>query len=115
MSKDAGLTDRERAILAGLAEKAAADDPLLASRLRGGSRLDRLRLPEVPAWVHHWVCGVVCAVVGLAATVLGVATTLVLGVVGLLFTVLGVYLAVTAVSRDLQERAEKSDETAETS
>lgn len=114
MSKDSGLNERERAILAGLAEKAAAEDPMLASRLRGGGRLDRLRLPEVPAFVHHWACGAICAVVGLAVTVLGVATSVVLGVVGLLFTLVGAYLAVTAIARGIHERTGEPDEPAGT-
>jgi Protein of unknown function (DUF3040) len=104
MSNEAGLTDRERAILARLAEKAAADDPVLASRLRGGGRLDRLRLPEVPAFVQHWACGVLCAVVGMAVVVVGISTSVVLGVVGLLFTILGVVLAITAWNRELKLR-----------
>ena len=36
---DASLTDRERAALAGLEATAAAEDPRLASRLKGSSRL----------------------------------------------------------------------------
>jgi hypothetical protein len=110
MSNEAGLTDRERAILAGLAEKAAADDPMLADRLRGGGRLDRLRLPEVPAFVHHWACGVVCAVVGLAVVILGLSTSIVLGIVGLLFTSFGVVLAVTALGREMVARRESRNE-----
>jgi hypothetical protein len=111
MSNEAGLTDRERAILAGLAEKAAADDPVLASRLRGGGPLDRLRLPEVPAFVHHWGCGVLCAVIGLIVVVLGVSTSIVLGVVGLLFTVFGVILAITAWGRELKVRRQEQSDT----
>ena len=36
---DASLTDRERAAFAGLEATAAAEDPRLASRLKGSSRL----------------------------------------------------------------------------
>jgi hypothetical protein len=110
MSNEAGLTDKERAILAGLAEKAAADDPMLASRLRGGGRLDRLRLPEVPAFVHHWAAGVVCAVVGLAVVMLGLSISIVLSVFGLLFTVFGVVLAVTALEREMAVRRQSRTE-----
>jgi Protein of unknown function (DUF3040) len=106
MSNEAGLTDKERAILAGLAEKAAADDPMLASRLRGGGRLDRLRLPDVPDFVHHWACGVVCAVVGLMVAVAGLSTSIVLGIFGVLFTMFGVVLAVTAFAREASARRE---------
>jgi hypothetical protein len=110
MSNEAGLTDRERAILAGLAEKAAADDPLLANRLRGGGRLDRLRLPEVPAFVHHWACGALCAVIGLAVVLLGLSTSIILGVVGLLFTIFGAVLGATALSREMAARRQDAGE-----
>jgi hypothetical protein len=106
MSNEAGLTDRERAILAGLAEKAAADDPVLASRLRGGGPLDRLRLPEVPAFVHHWACGVVCSIIGLVVVLVGLSMSFVLGVFGLLFMIFGVILAITAWGRELKIRRE---------
>ncbi len=106
MSNEAGLTDKERAILAGLAEKAAADDPVLASTLRGGGRLDRLKLPEVPSFVHHWAAGVVCAVVGLVVVILAISTSIILGVVGLLFTIVGVLLAVSSWSRRLDDRTD---------
>jgi hypothetical protein len=98
MSNELGLTDKERAILAGLAEKVANEDPGLASTLRGGrlDRLDRLRLPEMPAFVQHWACGVVCAIVGLVVVLVAISTSIVLGVVGLLFTALGVVLALSA-------------------
>jgi hypothetical protein len=101
MSNEVGLTDKERAILAGLAEKVATDDPGLANTLRGGrlDRLDRLKLPEMPAFVQHSAFGVVCAIVGLVVVLVAISTSIVLGVVGLLFTALGVVLALSAWRR----------------
>jgi hypothetical protein len=98
---EASLTEKERAILAGLAAQAEAEDPSLAKTLRGSARGPR-RLPHpafhlrVPAAVSHWAWGVVLAVVGLVVMVASLSITVGVGIVGAVLTVLGVYRAATA-------------------
>jgi hypothetical protein len=97
---EASLTEKERAILAGLAAQAEADDPTLAATLRGRARrVHRLPRPSVelrvPSVVSHWAWGVVLAVVGLVVIVVSLSVSIVLGVVGVVLTAAGTYRAVT--------------------
>jgi hypothetical protein len=95
---EASLTEKERAILAGLAAQAEADDPSLAATLRGRARRARgwprpaFRL-RVPAAVSHWGWGVVVAVVGLILVVASLSFSIVLGIVGALLMSAGIYRA----------------------
>jgi hypothetical protein len=97
---EASLTEKERAILAGLAAQAEADDPTLAATLRGRARRAR-RLPHisvrlrVPTVVSHWAWGVALAVLGLAVMVASLSVSLVLGIIGAVLTAAGTYRAVT--------------------
>ncbi|MST33988.1 DUF3040 domain-containing protein [Acidimicrobiaceae bacterium USS-CC1] len=85
------LSDREQAILAGLAAQAEADDPRLAQALRRGPRLLLARLPVLPSPLAHWTVGLLAAVVGLAACVvlLGVSVVAALAASVLLFAGVG--------------------------
>lgn len=86
------LSDREQAILAGLAAQAEADDPRLAQVLRRGPRLLLLaRLPVLPSPLAHWTVGLLAALVGLAACVvlLGVSVVAALAASVLLFAGVG--------------------------
>jgi hypothetical protein len=97
---EASLTEKERAILAGLAAQAEADDPSLAATLRGRARRARtwprpvFRL-RVPAAVSHWGWGAGLAVVGLILMVASLSISIVLGIVGALFMAAGLYRAAT--------------------
>lgn len=85
------LSDREQAILAGLAAQAEADDPRLAQVLRRGPRLLLTRLPVLPSPLAHWTVGLLAALVGLAACVvlLGVSVVAALAASVLLFAGVG--------------------------
>jgi hypothetical protein len=108
---EAGLTEKERAILAGLAAAAEADDPTLAAALRGRSR--RIGVPQpvrhalrVPDAVGHWAWGLVLALAGLVVMIVSVATVVGFGVVGALMAFAGTYrvastLPVAARTREL--------------
>jgi hypothetical protein len=84
------LSEREQAILAGLAAKAEAEDPTLAAALRGRRRAPSVRVPAVPVPLRHWGWGAVLAVVGLLLVVLSLSAGLTLGVVGALAAFAGV-------------------------
>jgi hypothetical protein len=87
---DASLTARERAALASLEASAAAEDPQLASRLRGSSRFRMIaHLPRVPAWVGSPWCAGSLVLVGLALVIISLSTTSVLGVAGLVMAAYG--------------------------
>ena len=63
---DASLTAKERAALASLEAMAAAEDPQLASRLRGSRRLRLFTgMPAIPSWLRSTWWGVPALVVGL--------------------------------------------------
>jgi Protein of unknown function (DUF3040) len=97
---EASLTEKERAILAGLAAQAEAEDPTLAATLRGRRRAAGRPRPtfrlRVPPFVSHWAWGLVLAVVGLIAMVVSLSTVLAVGIVGAVCAAAGVYRAVTA-------------------
>ena len=97
---EASLTEKERAILAGLAAQAEADDPTLAATLRGRRRAGGRPRPtfrlRVPPLVSHWAWGLVLAVLGLIAVVVSLSTSIVVGIAGVALAVAGVYRAVTA-------------------
>jgi hypothetical protein len=98
---ETSLTEKERAILAGLAAQAEADDPTLAATLKGRTRRATstpavLRRLHVPRPVSHWGWGVGLAVAGLLVALVALSVSLVLGVVGIALTVAGVYRAVVA-------------------
>src|ERR1700733_6465860 len=92
---DASLTARERAALASLEAMAAAEDPQLARRLRGSSRLRWLpELPPIPAWSRHSWWGGPVALVGLIMMVLSVSSGLWLGIAGAVLTTAGLRVLV---------------------
>jgi hypothetical protein len=111
-ARDSRLSAEERAALAHLEAAATADDPHLATRLRGsgsarlsllGSRAHR-DLSAIGARVlglGWW--GLVVAAVGFAMIVLAVSTSLWLGVGGALITVAGLIAAGHAIERRIAD------------
>ena len=98
---EASLTEKERAILAGLAAQAEADDPSLAATLRGRTRravaVPRLAVQvRVPSAVSHWGWGVVLAVLGLVVAVVSLSVSVVMGIFGVALMFAGVYRAAAA-------------------
>jgi hypothetical protein len=103
---DATLTARERAALASLAAMAAAEDPQLASRLRGSARIHLvLRLPRIPDRVRSEWWGTPMLVIGLALMVLSLSSTMVLGVAGAVMAACGAWLVAEALGRRWSRRA----------
>ncbi len=98
MSNETGLTDKERKILASLAQKASADDPVLAAALRG-SGVRRWELPTLPPILRHWASGLVATVLGLCLAVLSLSNSLVIGYVGLLVMFAGAGVVVADQAR----------------
>jgi Protein of unknown function (DUF3040) len=97
---DASLTAKERAALASLEAVAAAEDPQLASRLRGSRGLRLFtRMPAMPAWVRSTWWGIPALVVGLALVILSISVSLVLGVAGAVLAVAGLWLVIGMVDR----------------
>jgi hypothetical protein len=97
---DAALTANERASLAELEAKAAAEDPLLARRLRGSRRPVVIgRLCRVPMWRGRAWWGPSLILIGLALVALSLSTVWALGVAGLLFTASGLGIVAAAVER----------------
>lgn len=113
MTPDARLSAAERAALADLEAAAAADDPRLASRLRGSSVvrartvLPRL-LPRVAAaWtrvlsLRWWAVPVTVA--GLALIVLGISAGTALSVVGVITSVVGLRILAEVVAVHFRRR-----------
>ena len=97
---DASLTDRERTALAGLEARAAAEDPHLASRLMGSSRLAAsTHSLRIPAWLRGgWWAGPLIAV-GLVLVVVSLSAVWMLGVVGAAIAACGLWLVTGAVGR----------------
>jgi hypothetical protein len=95
---DASLTARERAALASLEAMAAAEDPQLARRLRGSSRLGWLpALPPMPAWCRRSWWGGPVALLGLVVMVLSVSAGLWLGIAGAALTTAGLRMLIGAI------------------
>lgn len=97
---DASLTASERATFAGLEANAAAEDPVLASHLRGSSHhpviahMGRIRMAARSGW---W--GSPLTLIGLVLVALSLSTTWAIGVVGSLITMGGLYLIAASVAR----------------
>jgi hypothetical protein len=98
-------------MLAALEATASAEDPQLASRLKGSNRLRaaaRLRvvarLPHLPVWARSGWWAVPIVVVGLALVLLGLSTAAAVGVVGLLVTAGGLWIAGGSLHRYLSQR-----------
>src|SRR3984957_3135722 len=107
---DATLSPQERAALAGLEARAAADDPALAASLRG---TDRFKL-TVPSWLpplvgQLWV-GPVLLVAGILLTLLSLSVSLVLGIFGALVMAAGIASLGHAASRRLAARGAAPDD-----
>lgn len=117
------LTAQERAALASLEERAAADDPRLADHLRGLRRKERLRAVPVAmrkpdlTWLattvgRVWasmrpaVWGPLLTVAGLAAVVLGLSVSLVLSLVGVALASLGLALLVRVATARIERLRE---------
>ena len=97
---DASLTAKERAALASLEATAAAEDPQLASRLRGSRRLRLFTgLPAIPVWLRSSWWGIPALAVGLALVVLSLSVSVVLGFVGAVLAAAGLWLVVKMVDR----------------
>jgi hypothetical protein len=99
---EASLSDQERAALAHLEARAAADDPQLAGRLRGpGSRRQLPEFPPVPVWTGSGWWALPVALVGLLIMVFSLSTLAVVGVIGALVMAAGLWMGACAVDRDL--------------
>jgi hypothetical protein len=99
---EASLTARERAALANLEARVAADDPNLARRLSGRRRQIHLRVPALPAWDGPaWWCAPVM-VIGLVLAAVGIATTMAVAVVGVLIELAGLRMLAVVVERRLR-------------
>jgi hypothetical protein len=97
---DASLTAKERAALASLEATAAAEDPQLASRLRGSRRLHLFPgLPAIPSWLRSAWWGVPALAVGLALVILSLSVSVLLGFVGAVLAAAGLWLLVKMVDR----------------
>jgi hypothetical protein len=97
---DASLTAKERAALASLEAMAAAEDPQLASRLRGSRRLRLFtQLPAIPTWLRSTWWGVPALVVGLALVVLSLSVSVVLGIFGAALAGVGLWMVVGIVDK----------------
>src|SRR5690242_2165083 len=97
---DASLTAKERAALASLEAMAAAEDPQLASRLRGSRQLRLFtRLPAIPAWLRSTWWGIPALVVGLVLVILSLSVSVVLGFAGALLVTAGLWMVVGIVDR----------------
>jgi hypothetical protein len=99
------LSEQERAILAGLAAQAEAEDPRLARSLRGARRrsLD-LRLPPLPPPLRHWALGAALAVLGLALAVAFLTVSLPLAMLGAALLFVGVARTVVSAPWATRER-----------
>jgi Protein of unknown function (DUF3040) len=107
---ETSLTARERAALASLEATAAAEDPQLASRLRGASSFRWVTyLPPIPAWWWSSWWGVPVALVGLMLMIVSLSAGLVLGVVGALVMTGGVRMLVGATERSWMDKRRRTD------
>jgi hypothetical protein len=88
--EDVHLTAEERAVLARL-EASAAQDRRLARRLARPDHPQRLRDHRLPDWPRQPLWAIILLIVGLALTLLSLATNPVVGGVGLLFTTAGLW------------------------
>ncbi len=87
---EASLNARERAALASLEAQAAAEDPVLARRLRGSSPFRFVtKMPGIPAWLWQSWWGTPVALLGLVLVVLSLGTGFVVGLVGALMLTAG--------------------------
>jgi hypothetical protein len=113
---DMVLSAEERAALASLEARAVADDPRLHDHLkslRAARRFGAAAMPDfdwlttgvarIWAQMHPMIWGPLLLVVGLAVTVLGVATTLVVGVIGVGLAGLGLALLVQAMTVKVEQ------------
>jgi Protein of unknown function (DUF3040) len=109
-TKDSRLTAEERAALAHLEAAATADDPHLATRLRGsgsarlnalGSKAHRDLSALANRAFHLGWWGIGVAVVGLAMMVLAVSSGLWLGILGIIVAVIGLMSVAHAIERRL--------------
>lgn len=108
---DARLTAEERAALSSLEALAAADDPQLASRLRGprrwsialhGARMKGLSAwAGLPAWIHTLWFAVPVVLFGLVLVVAGLTLGWGIGVLGALVSTGGLVLVVRHAGRRL--------------
>jgi hypothetical protein len=97
---DASLTAKERAALASLEATAAAEDPQLASRLRGSRQLRLFtRLPAIPPWLRSTWWGIPALVVGLALIILSLSVSVVLGFVGAVLAAAGLWMLAGMIDR----------------
>ncbi len=111
MSNEAGLNEKERAILAGLAAKATADDPGLAAALQGTRNLRRVpQMPTLPPLARHWAFGAVLVAVGLTLMVVSLSTSLALGVFGTVVVFAGMAAAVSDYARRVSARRSSTDD-----
>jgi hypothetical protein len=118
-ARDSRLSAEERAALAHLEAAATADDPHLATRLRGsgsarlsllGSRVHRGLSAAAARVLGLGLWGLVVAAVGLAMIVLAVSTSLWLGVAGALVTVAGLIAVGQAIERRMADGRRKRHE-----
>lgn len=116
---DARLTAEERAAFSNLEAMAMADDPQLASRLRGPARWHPLNAAarlhaaaqsaRVPAWAYQpWFC-VPALAVGLVLAVLSLAVGWWLGVLGAVLAVCGITLLLRFAARQMAAGPEGAD------
>jgi hypothetical protein len=96
---EASLSPRERAALAGLEARAAAEDPRLADKLAGARRWQwpRPRVPAVLTGLAPLVWGPLLVVIGVAAMVVGLSVGTALGVAGAVVTAGGLTLVVRGI------------------
>jgi hypothetical protein len=107
---ETSLTARERAALASLEATAAAEDPQLASRLRGASPFRWASyLPPIPSWLWSSWWGVPVVLVGLMLIVVSLSAGLALGVAGALVVTGGVRMLVGAIERSLTDGRQRAD------
>lgn len=103
---DARLNAHERAALAGIEMKAAAEDPLLARRLKGsGWNLLVARVHKARTRMRRsWFAAPLIAV-GLVLVTLSLSIAWPLGVVGSLMTMGGLWMLATGVQQRGAKRA----------
>jgi hypothetical protein len=114
------LTAQERAALASLEERAAADDPRLADHLRGLRSKERLLALPKPdlGWLtttagQVWrslrpaVWGPILTIAGLALVVLGLSVSLALSVVGIVIAAVGLGLLVQLITARIERLREE--------